>query len=279
MQLRRVTEIDLHHPLPVMGCVRGQCGATVSQPAAVPGVAAAKRPLTFRRANRRTTYLPLIARMRRRAGRRGGPGRRSGAPRVRWGVDPQPLQVSVMAPRGTASGRGTSQQRPGWRRRRLPAHLIGLDVVGRVAGPAAPAVGRAALRPPARAVAAATPSAGRRRIRARRAGRLLEAGCARFAHSVRDRLTSRGLTGSGFQPAMIRAHSRASAMSVTPGNSRRSSTAADSSPPLFERGADGGGLGFGDGEHRPSIARIATGKRQAAVGSNFRRSRSPAALR
>ena len=44
-------------------------------------------------------------------------------------------------------------------------------------------------------------------------------------------LTSRGFTGSGFQPAMIRAQSRACALSLTPGNKRRSSTAADSSPP------------------------------------------------
>jgi hypothetical protein len=97
---------------------RGQCGATVSQPAAVPGCSFAGSlkstfttlpvmgcvlsdpavpvngrfaAATFRRANRRTTYLPLIARMRRRAGRRGGPGRRSGAPRVRWGVRPATL--------------------------------------------------------------------------------------------------------------------------------------------------------------------------------------------
>jgi hypothetical protein len=40
-----------------------------------------------------------------------------------------------------------------------------------------------------------------------------------------------GFTASGFQPAIARAHSRACAVSVTPGNSRRSSTAADSSPP------------------------------------------------
>jgi hypothetical protein len=42
--------------------------------------------------------------------------------------------------------------------------------------------------------------------------------------------TGRNGTGSGFQAAMIRAHSRACAVSVTPGNSRRSSTAADNSP-------------------------------------------------
>jgi hypothetical protein len=38
-------------------------------------------------------------------------------------------------------------------------------------------------------------------------------------------------TGSGFHPAMVRAHARASASSVTLGNSRRSSTAAANSPP------------------------------------------------
>jgi Transposase DDE domain group 1 len=37
--------------------------------------------------------------------------------------------------------------------------------------------------------------------------------------------------GRGFQPAMVRAHARACVSSVTPGNRRRSSTAADSSPP------------------------------------------------
>ena len=58
----------------------------------------------------------------------------------------------------------------------LPAHLLGLEVVGRMAPPAAPAVGGAALRPPAGAVAAGAPATGR--IRVRRAGRLLEAGCA-----------------------------------------------------------------------------------------------------
>jgi hypothetical protein len=45
------------------------------------------------------------------------------------------------------------------------------------------------------------------------------------------RFRCRGLAGSGFQAAMVRAHSRASALSVTPGNNRRSSTAAANSPP------------------------------------------------
>ena len=43
----------------------------------------------------------------------------------------------------------------------------------------------------------------------------------------RIRLTGR----SGFQLAMVRAHRRASALSPMPGNSRRSSIAADNSPP------------------------------------------------
>jgi hypothetical protein len=47
----------------------------------------------------------------------------------------------------------------------------------------------------------------------------------------RNRLTSRGFVGSGFHAAIVLAHSRASAMSVTPGKSRQSSTAADNSPP------------------------------------------------
>jgi len=45
------------------------------------------------------------------------------------------------------------------------------------------------------------------------------------------RVTRRKGAGSGFHAAMFRAHSRACALSVTPGNRRRSSTAADSSPP------------------------------------------------
>jgi hypothetical protein len=39
-----------------------------------------------------------------------------------------------------------------------------------------------------------------------------------------------GRSGSGFQPAMVRAHSRACALSVMPGNRRRSSMAAEKSP-------------------------------------------------
>jgi hypothetical protein len=48
------------------------------------------------------------------------------------------------------------------------------------------------------------------------------------------RIAGRGLTdgliSSGRQPAMVRTHSRAHAMLPTPGNSRRNSTTADSSP-------------------------------------------------
>jgi hypothetical protein len=39
---------------------------------------------------------------------------------------------------------------------------------------------------------------------------------------------------NGFHPAMTRAHSRACRLSVMPGNSRRSSIAADSSPPRWK---------------------------------------------
>ena len=38
-------------------------------------------------------------------------------------------------------------------------------------------------------------------------------------------------SGSGFQPAIMRAHSLARALSGMPGNRRRSSTAAENSPP------------------------------------------------
>jgi hypothetical protein len=44
---------------------------------------------------------------------------------------------------------------------RLPAHLIGLEVVGRMALSAAPAVGLPAIPPPLGAEAAAAPRAGR----------------------------------------------------------------------------------------------------------------------
>ena len=47
-------------------------------------------------------------------------------------------------------------------------------------------------------------------------------GAAFFRRTVRS--------GSGFQPAMMRAHSRAWALVSMPGKRRRSSTAADSSP-------------------------------------------------
>jgi hypothetical protein len=46
----------------------------------------------------------------------------------------------------------------------------------------------------------------------------------------RKRVIRQAAAGSGFQPAMVRAHSRASTLSVIPGNRRRSSMAADSSP-------------------------------------------------
>lgn len=48
--------------------------------------------------------------------------------------------------------------------------------------------------------------------------------------ALRRRVSTTGSFGSGCQPAMIRAHSRACWLSPTPGNGRRSSTAAANSP-------------------------------------------------
>jgi hypothetical protein len=45
-----------------------------------------------------------------------------------------------------------------------------------------------------------------------------------------SRVTGNAGTGHGFHPAMARACARAFALSVMPGNSRRTSIAADSSP-------------------------------------------------
>ena len=46
----------------------------------------------------------------------------------------------------------------------------------------------------------------------------------------RSRVTGRGCSGSGVHPAMVRAQARAFALSTIPGNRRRNSIAADSSP-------------------------------------------------
>jgi hypothetical protein len=57
---------------------------------------------------------------------------------------------------------------------------------------------------------------------------------AGYAAGRVGRLTRRcftGCTGNGVQVAMDRAHRRAFSLSVMPGNSRRNSTAAESSPP------------------------------------------------
>ena len=60
-------------------------------------------------------------------------------------------------------------------------------------------------------------------------------------------------TGTGVHPAMLRAPARAFALSVTLGNRRRSSIAADNS--AIEDGADRVGIGFGDDEHTPEHTR------------------------
>jgi hypothetical protein len=74
--------------------------------------------------------------------------------------------------------------------------------------------------------------------RASRRRRATLPGLCRLRHPARVQRTPRSRGGlgirftgrSGFQPAMVRAHSRACVLSVMPGNSRRSSMAADSSP-------------------------------------------------
>ena len=66
-----------------------------------------------------------------------------------------------------------------------------------------------------------------------------------------------GRSGSGFQPAMVWAHSRACALSVMPGNSRRSLIAAANSPPLLIDGADRSSVLLGDDEHRWSMGATA----------------------
>jgi hypothetical protein len=54
---------------------------------------------------------------------------------------------------------------------------------------------------------------------------------------------------------MVLADSRACALSVMPGNRRRSSTAAELAT-LFEHGADCSGIRLGDHEHRGSMGRL-----------------------
>ena len=70
------------------------------------------------------------------------------------------------------------------------------------------------------------------------------------------------------QPAIVRAQARAFALSVTPGNRRRSSMAADNFALLIEDGADRGGLG--DDEHLSSL-----GRRTTAGKHDMRRDRPP----
>ena len=84
--------------------------------------------------------------------------------------------------------------------------------------------------PQSRSARTASPSAADPRQRTRRS-----------RGGLGNRFTGR----SGFQPAMVRAHSRACAALAMPGNSRRSSQLA----PLLEHGADRSSLSLADGEH------------------------------
>jgi hypothetical protein len=77
-----------------------------------------------------------------------------------------------------------------------------------------------------------------------------------------SRVTVHGSTGCGVHPTIVRAHARAFALSVIPGNRRRNSIAADSSPSMIEGGPDRGGIGLDDDEHPQSMAaHTTTGKR------------------
>jgi hypothetical protein len=55
--------------------------------------------------------------------------------------------------------------------------------------------------------------------------------------------------GSGFHPAMVRAHCRATALSSTSGNRRRSSTCGRQFPVPVKQVTDGSSVFFGDNEH------------------------------
>ena len=88
----------------------------------------------------------------------------------------------------------------------------------------------------------------------RAGGRAGQAGTGRYCLS-RGSLTGRGGTARGFHPAMVRAHSRAFALSVRPGTAGAAQLWLIARPPL-ERGAYRCGLGLGDDEHRDSMATL-----------------------
>ena len=97
-------------------------------------------------------------------------------------------------------------------------------------------------------------------------------GIASLGRPPRHRAQRRG---QRLPAAMVLAQARACAVSVTPRNSRRNSTAADKLAALLESGTDRGGLGFCDDHHagrmvtrtvegkRPLVARLA---REALAG-------------
>jgi hypothetical protein len=98
---------------------------------------------------------------------------------------------------------------------------------------------------------------------------------------VRPARAARGLTGGvagmGVHPAIVRAHSRALALSVKPGNSPPQLDRRRQLAVLLVSGADRGGIGFEDGEHPRSMGRT-DGRRQAERWRNrpFASSKPPA---
>ena len=105
--------------------------------------------------------------------------------------------------------------------------------------------------------------AGREMLRRLNGGSQARVSAPGVTATLGSRFTGR--SGSGLQPAMVRAHSRASVLSVMPGNSRRSSMAGEIRPLLID-GADRSLLILGDDEHRRSMGRHpAAGNARGAV--------------
>jgi hypothetical protein len=66
----------------------------------------------------------------------------------------------------------------------------------------------------------------------------------------RNLTTFAGIGGNGFHPAMLRTHARALALSVIPGEAPSQFDCGRQLAILFVYGADRGGIGIGDEEHR-----------------------------
>jgi hypothetical protein len=94
-------------------------------------------------------------------------------------------------------------------------------------------------------------------------------------HRVHDLVLTRHIRGfsgrgaSGFQPAMVRAPSRACPLSEIPGNSRRNSMAANTSPPRSKAERTAAGFRLGDDERPRGMAVSETGWQAELLLSGF----------